>query len=1259
MQPNRILLAGFVFVCSLIVVAPCPAQDDHAKTQIVYTGKLMGYFRAPSFQPGNAARGCPASVNSAAAIKFQAVRDNNRDAVLVATGDNFAPQLEGRIFSPVPDRSTSKVPYDDYLPGNKELYYWNETKIAGVTQGNWIFYKDLDNHPDLKARLALGTATIPTDNVGCFLAASRFAAIVPGKHDFYFGVERLRQLARFMASLTPTDLPGVYLPPDYRPPQMLGANLVIKTSRTQAPSPVTPKPGSKWPDGSSVRLGDGKSVYPWFSSAVNVKITSPESAEIKKAIEDWFGKNPNPTLHDLETFFQAPPAVTGDAKDAKEAWEKLGKVAHGLKEIKVCPTNDFNEVGKGCVGGWKAVAKPKGAVSFKSGQIIYTISIPPNPDKPWVEDTKVPTFEPGRNYGLCQTKTEKKEQTEPAEPDIETGCQTFSVYRPFLSFPRGVVSATGTNYTDPEPFVVVPNANPKREVAIFGVVDPNITQQIGALNYTWRNDDQTLKSGLSAEDPAEALKQQLEYFDVWYKATHAGRDFDGLKILLAQMSPPQAKVLAARFNKFQLVVAEADEQQATSEVNLSTEWNKDLSASALIAVPAPYFSPNYFNPNLKDEVVEGKVHFGMVEADRVSDKWKLQSREISPLDVNAKLLSDDDVANAMRPALKYCVDEKFSKSKKDPATGFLTWIYPLKPAETVKLATLCAMRQQLRADVAMIQKRDRFARVPLGTTDPQQILDHLIWKGDFLTLMYVPGSALKKALDLSTKYDNEDNDNLSLSDQKNRGLESIGIVQQGKDYIINEKPLEDKTIYAVATTDFIAAGDTGYPDLAAAALDPKTRASQFPSLLQPISGLVCGRIDPAQANQNCLAAVPRDSYLDSIMVSAAPAPRPAGFGSKFWNLFPLKFADKVQPAKNVSDDLNQRVQRRPIWMLSLKNSSFSFNGLNNNDTDISIDNKYGGNSTSGVNTHENHTIIVGLDLRGVRSTHNFDWFAGMGIDYKTNSTDTSSLAPHVTQSTNRLTSDLGFLWNLSGGRSAVRWGPVFTVRAETQLAPPFTKFDLNSTNTTTGRTDQFKIPRGRSVMVMPRFGLRHQNRTNMFEAGYEIGKEYNVLMGYKFVTNGTSVTCTPQANKSLDKCIKDGIKAGTITKDSQVFPAHRDRPRTGFYWKWNASIPLNDKLKFELSDEGDWYFADPRMDLLTDTRLRDIFKSSLKFTVFPNFTIGPSLNLLLYRNQKGLDEKFQPIGGDFLSQKTFGFEASYSFNWFNRREAGVQIRNKP
>src|SRR2546423_4903789 len=51
---------------------------EQADTKIIYTGKLMGYFRAPSDQFRNRQAGCPASpVNSPAAVTFQTMRDHN------------------------------------------------------------------------------------------------------------------------------------------------------------------------------------------------------------------------------------------------------------------------------------------------------------------------------------------------------------------------------------------------------------------------------------------------------------------------------------------------------------------------------------------------------------------------------------------------------------------------------------------------------------------------------------------------------------------------------------------------------------------------------------------------------------------------------------------------------------------------------------------------------------------------------------------------------------------------------------------------------------------------------------------------------------------------------------------------------------------------------------------------------------------------------------------------------------------------------
>src|SRR3989442_1299230 len=72
----------------------------------------------------------------------------------------------------------------------------------------------------------------------------------------------------------------------------------------------------------------------------------------------------------------------------------------------------------------------------------------------------------------------------------------------------------------------------------------------------------------------------------------------------------------------------------------------------------------------------------------------------------------------------------------------------------IRSLALCAMRERTGADVALIQKRDLFGEF-IGedfTANEQeqkeliqQILDRVIWKGDLLTLLYVPGSALKKA----------------------------------------------------------------------------------------------------------------------------------------------------------------------------------------------------------------------------------------------------------------------------------------------------------------------------------------------------------------------------------------------------------------------------------------------------------------------------------------------------------------------------------
>ena len=111
-----------------------------------------------------------------------------------------------------------------------------------------------------------------------------------------------------------------------------------------------------------------------------------------------------------------------------------------------------------------------------------------------------------------------------------------------------------------------------------------------------------------------------------------------------------------------------------------------------------------------------------------------------------------------------------------------------------------------------------------------------------------------------------------------------------------------------------------------------------------------------------------------------------------------------------------------------------------------------------------------------------------------------------------------------------------------------------------------------------------------------------------------------------------------------------DRPRAGLYWKSNFSIPFGSRVKYIFEDEGDFLFVKFSKDTTLDTRFRDISKHSLSFSIFPSLSIGPTLRLLLYQNK---------INHHFLVQREFGIETKFSFDLFNRREKGVQFRNKP
>ena len=1228
MQISRGLgLAWFSIV--FLTATTALAQTPRVNVDIIYTGRLLGYFRVPSLQKIDDVKGCPKiTKGSTAAETFRQAREKigKPGAVLVGTGDNFAPQLEARVFSNVPEDN------EKYPIGNKELYFGSATK--------WVPYRDIerDEYKDLRQTLKEGHGIIPNDNVGCFLRYAKYAAVVPGKHDFYFGAERVRQFARFLA----TEGDGTE-----EPVQMLGANLVIKTAPIKpaavSDSVIANHPLFKdWPSAYPLlNVKDKSAVYPWLS-VVKIQLLKMEpETQLLEQLTSLLNADKVIAETDLESFIANHPPLAPNTDEAlKKVHEKIDQLKTNWSSIKQHPLNicragnDPNALSDDC--------EPRASQQLRiidNALVLYAYL-----KKTFTAGDHFSTLHFGENYFAC---TEIKDPK--SEGKFDKACTRFTVHTPFFYYPHEVPYKKRDGYNDPEPYVV------KGDVAIFGVVDPNLGEQVGILNFGWVHDaEKKLTSRVSVEDPADALRQQLDYFEIQRPK------FPGLKVLLAQMPPQQARALAARFPEFQVVISAADLDQATTNITATTEWKPgSRAAGTFLAVPTPYFDPLAH---------KGTVHLGLINAATNDTGWKL-SATASP--GTSVATPDDAIAKDFWDEikkLKGCYSE-FGRKPEDEKYDNKTYL---------KWLVLCAMQRYTGADLAMIQTRDLFDQLPqldettaenflnraktyenkVPPENVQQMFDRLIWKSDLVTLLQVPGSALKKAFEQSGKYEAAEKSTLALSVETGRKLETLGVRNEGGEYFINDLPLDENRIYTIATTDYIGAGDTGYPDLVKAARNPRTHPAAFNGELAPISSLVCSRYfdDEAQAKRYCLPLVDSETYLDRTTAKTIPTYKPESRFTRLWKATGFAWPDKAKPTDSVDSALEQAVQRRTFWAFSLKNLSFGFSDLDNNDTDKSLNNKFGGIGDSGLTAKGNRTMTLGVDARLSRFADKHELFFGVGIDYNKQSVgDPTSI---TTQNKNRLYTDIGWVVWRRPGRAVPNFGVVLSGRGETQLENPFASFALN-----TGRDeDQITIPYKRSLLLLGRVGMRWQSKLNTFEIGGQGGRDMRALQGFRFDNPGQEpVLCVVQSGQTLKKCIEDNSKppGGLITMTSVANSMVQGRPRAGIYWKHTFSIPFTPRVKYESTQDADFFFVNFHDNTAIDTRFRYNSKHSLKVTVWSFVSIGPTFDILMFQNHSQLDPAtLENIGRKFLFQRTFGFETKINFDILNRREKSTQIVSK-
>ena len=1218
MSNNSILLLTLIGLASAApataaqratVVAAFPASPGGLT--VAYTGKLLGSFRFPD-QQHESDTACPADSLAPEAFSeeaWQRASVDQRDAagfysllsktgtILLGMGDNFAPVLQARSFAP--DLVTKKNAHSTFL--SKDLRTWDYLDHQG-----WLRLSSAE--PKLQADLAAGNGTIPMDNVGCFLKLAGYLAVVPGKEDFYFGPERLRELARFLARPDGAD-------PRYKPVQMLAANIAIITTEPLANPRLPPRELARTilydTNFGKVRPQLPDVVLPWlkqirvanaFQLVGGAGVIQPEDLQ----------RNAVLTVPAGGAFASVLSAqiVTSGATQA----------------VRIEPAFDRAWVCQGAYTIGKGVADPTSFLLPDKGKCTELgVAALPAADRPSTTATlriPEPGLTPGYDYGLCFTLTRAK-----PDPQAKTyTCVPFSVHEPFFQYHHEVATTPVPHDKNPEPWATVKQSSGEW-VTVFGVVDPDLKQYVGRFNYSYNNKGKKYDTAIEVSDPASALAQLLQQCDS--KADCAG----SRKVLLAQMPLAKATQLITHLNslteitnRFDLVIAQADEEHESPVETRTKEIDPNGGLGekqpSFIVVPGPAYEYSRDERRLRVAVATVERPSGCTSPS-CAGTWKLSNR------IGRVKVEHVDQTSLSGTSLDSLVTRTLLRKQPSIGTKIDTW------SRTDRLARLAllTMQEKFHSDVSLIQGRDLFdaaslTQSPVSAANLQEALDRIIWKGDYIVPIPVTGSTLKTLVARSKEFDAMDKNALSPDLDQGRGLLPLGFFSdpETKSLVVNGLVVDDKKLYSVAATDYLALGDTGYSDLQKPAVPPLARLRDFRKLYA-LSGLVCDALyeELPEADRPDLTDVCNDVPVDGSQYfdesDQNPFDTTAGLTSvrQFiaWSR-PSRFRADLYKGQNM---LENRIQQRRVWSVTLEKLDLS-QTLNHHNfgNEQNLANRFGGVPVAAVTSPETLNFSINHRARSRWAGEHNDWYLLDEVSLTKNRT-AKTTGTTVALPANLVAAEAGanpHLWQSSKQPTTLKG--LLALRYETQATGPITSI------TEAGKASQTQVM-DRTRHLFGRFGIRPEGQKSWLETGYEIGSTTSPI-AYLFA-NGTN--CPATAGDSFGNCTSL-VPAGTRFKGIGA-----ERFERGLFLNFHINFPLTNKgLAYVLDNRGD-YFFNRSSDVTLDTKYLDQFTNSVVVPVWGNLSLVPKVDLYWYQNKKTIHHPFHSVQTSVALQ--------YQFEW--------------
>jgi hypothetical protein len=839
-------------------------------------------------------------------------------------------------------------------------------------------------------------------------------------------------------------------------------------------------------------------------------------------------------------------------------------------------------------------------------------------------------------------------------------CIRFTVARPYLLSGKCAKDNRGTsnNCTEFEQPYFRPAG---QNVVVFGIVDEDLPILIGRDNRSWRNEHAKFKTELTALEPALALEQAWQCF-VKTENLDADKLKTFRKVLLAQMPREKAEELASHVDiDFDLVITAPtrDLAHASSTGHLTIEPLPNEDSPREDQRPQCPRCPTY-----RSVVI---VPMGGQERSS-SDCRQDQDTTIDPVQeiTVSDALSSHSPWEPVRKVRIAATRRSFSSKPHEAAClredldGLAKPDVVLPSGENQYFITrvLKILREKTNTDAALMQKRDFYWGPFLKYQDPNKTpvsppnaekIDRVLWKGDVLNVLIVKGSALRKALKESQEFDHLDKQSTKRVDEPFRGLLYFGIAPtDDDDYLIDGTLLDDDRLYTIATTNHIASGDTGYPELNDPELaDTRLHNPQKTEKIgQQISKLVC----EALKQDHCIAAPP-DAPIGSNALFASADARPAqetpnsAVRLKDWFRTSLN-----EPLISYEPRISQQhVQDRRTWTLALDSASVGYKLVTNNLSEADHQTFLGGITEPGVSAPNSRSWTFTTQARLLDAGKWIDAYIRHQSEYSNQVTQQKQGLPISTYDKNRSVLDAGLFihpfhvgnhfWSLfspGGRKSEPKSGFV--------LEPLRWDSPIRTENLVITHPDKTQeiLPLQYTWRLFMRAGLRFENTKSHLEAGTEAGWTHGALLG---IHTATGVTCFPNPAQSVQDCL-NGLTP-------PLDPIHQDRTlktEHGLYidWNWSEKIWYGWKMIFQ--DQGEWFPFNASKDNSADTRYRNNLIYKLSLPIFANFSFQPGIEYFSYENK---------FGDRTLSRWTPTASLDYSFDHHSGGKWKKSLAHKP